>query len=119
VPRRKIPAESGEQAITSYQAGNASAEQIALAVRYFLQELAIKHPGSAVEVRVPPYGATQCLAGPSHSRGTPANVVEVAAEPFLELALGKVSFQQLSAEGLLSASGNRSNLTDLFPIFSA
>jgi len=119
VPRRKIPAESGQQAIISYQAGSASPEQIAMAVRYLLQELAIKHPGSAVEVRVPPLGAIQCLEGPSHSRGTPANVVELGPEPFLELALGKVSFQQLLAEGLLSASGNRSNLTDLFPIFSA
>lgn len=107
------------QAIARYQAGDAQEEQIAMAVRYLLQELVIKHPGSAVEVRVPPFGAIQCLEGPSHTRGTPANVVELAPVPFLELALGKVSFGQLLTEGLLSASGNRSNLTDLFPIFSA
>src|SRR3954463_4113044 len=34
-------------------------------------------PGRSVEVRVPPYGAIQCVEGPTHTRGTPPNVVEL------------------------------------------
>ena len=36
----------------------------ATAVRYALEELATLAPGNSVEVRVPPYGVTQCIAGP-------------------------------------------------------
>ena len=52
---------------------------LALAVRYSLQLLAEQSPGGAVEVRVPPFGAVQCIEGPKHTRGTPPNVVETDA----------------------------------------
>ena len=42
---------------------------VATAVRFTLEELAARAPGHTVEVRVPPFGVTQCLAGPRHTRG--------------------------------------------------
>ena len=45
-------------------------------VRFTLEELASLAPGNSVEVRVPPLGVTQCVAGPRHTRGTPPSVVE-------------------------------------------
>ena len=50
----------------------------ATAVRYALEELATLAPGNSVEVRVPPYGVTQCIAGPRHTCGTPARVDETS-----------------------------------------
>ena len=58
------------------------------AVRYTLEELGARAPGRSVEVRVPPFGAVQCLEGPRHTRGTPPNVVESDAETWLRLATG-------------------------------
>src|SRR3954447_13097317 len=43
------------------------------AVRVLLAELAHRAPGRSVEVRIPPFGAIQCVAGPRHTRGTPPN----------------------------------------------
>jgi hypothetical protein len=72
-----------------------------------------------VELRVPPLGAVQCVAGPTHTRGTPSNVVELGPEAWLSLALGVETFEELTEKGSLTASGNRSYLADLFPIFKA
>ena len=44
---------------------------LALAVRYSLQVLAEEAPGGTVEVRVPPFGAVQCIEGPKHTRVGP------------------------------------------------
>jgi hypothetical protein len=119
VLRRKISPSDGQAAIQSFQAGSATSQELATAVRFLLEELGTRYPGSAVEVRVPPLGAIQCVAGPSHTRGTPSNVVELGPEAWLALALGTLSFEELIGQGKLSASGNRSDLTDLFPIFKA
>jgi len=54
------------------------ADQARTAARFALRELAQRHPGRSVEVRVPFAGAVQILPGPSHRRGTPPNVVEMA-----------------------------------------
>ena len=115
--RRKIAKPDGEVAIQAYLEGLASDEQLATAVRFLLEELGTKYPGNSVEVRIPPYGAVQCIEGPSHSRGTPANVVELDPESFVALALGRMSFEDLMSAGKLTASGNRSDLAGLFPIF--
>lgn len=116
--RRKVSLVDGQAAIKNYQAGLQGSADTATAVRFLLEELGSKHPGRSVEVRVPPLGAVQCVEGPSHSRGTPSNVVEMSPESWLKLALGVASFEELHNLGEISASGNRSDLTDLFPIFN-
>jgi hypothetical protein len=85
-------------------------------VRYLLQVFADAHPGHSVEVRVPPFGAVQAVEGPRHTRGTPANVVELAPLEWVQLATGAVSWAALAAEGKLSASGIRSDISDLLPL---
>ena len=115
--RRKIAKPDGLEAIASYLSGNASDAMVATAVRFLLEELGTNHPGNAVEVRVPPFGAVQCIEGPTHTRGTPANVVEMDPTSWIDLALGKSSFEELATSGKLTASGSRSDLAGLFPIF--
>lgn len=115
--RRKIAGPAGLEAISAYLAGSAEQTSIATAVRFLLEELGTNYPGNAVEVRIPPYGAVQCIEGPTHTRGTPANVVEMDPTSWLELALGKQTFEELAASGKLTASGSRSDLAGLFPIF--
>ncbi|MDT0189974.1 sterol carrier family protein [Rothia terrae] len=86
----------------------------ATAVRFLLEELATLAPGNSVEVRVPPFGVTQCVEGPRHTRGTPPNVVETDALTWCSLALGIISWQDASAK--VSASGLRSDLSDFLPV---
>jgi hypothetical protein len=81
------------------------------AVRHLLAELARRAPGRAVEVRVPPYGAVQCGAGPRHTRGTPANVVEMDPATWVLLATGRLSWTRAVAEGRVSTSGNRADIS--------
>lgn len=59
----------------------------ALAVRYILQVLAELAEGNTVEVRVPPFGAVQCIEGLRHTRGTPPKVVEMDAATWFALAI--------------------------------
>ena len=115
--RRKIAKPDGLEAMAAYLAGAQSTQQTATAVRFLLEELGTNHPGNSVEVRIPPYGAVQCIEGPAHTRGTPANVVEMDPASWIDLALGKRTFEELAVSGKLTASGNRSDLAGLFPIF--
>lgn len=78
-----------------------------------LTELA---PGRAIEVRIPPYAAVQCGAGPTHTRGTPANVIEMDAQTWLSLARGERTWEDAMAAGLIVASGVRADLTSLLPL---
>ena len=89
---------------------------LALAVRYSLQLLAEQAPGGTVEVRVPPYGAVQCVEGPKHTRGTPPNVIETDASTWLALATGALSWDDARAAGRVQASGQRADLSGLLPI---
>jgi hypothetical protein len=73
-------------------------------------------PGRSVEVRVPPYGAVQCIPGPAHTRGTPPNVVEMDPATFLLLAAGRLEFTAAVADGLVSASGGRADLAPYLPL---
>ncbi|MGI5146719.1 sterol carrier family protein [Plantactinospora sp. CA-294935] len=86
------------------------------AVRALLSDLARAAPGRAVEVRVPPYGAIQCCAGPRHTRGTPPNVVEMAPETWLRLATGRMSWSAAVTEGLVQTSGNRGDISPFLPV---
>jgi hypothetical protein len=86
------------------------------AVRVLLSDLAKRAPGRAVEVRVPPYGAIQCCAGPRHRRGTPPNVVEMAPTTWVLLATGRLTWAAAVAEGLVMTSGIRSDISAFLPI---
>jgi hypothetical protein len=93
-----------------------SRPQLATAVRYLLQILADAHPGHTVEVRVPPFGAVQCVEGPRHTRGTPANVVEMDAATWVALATGELSWTDAREGARVHASGNRADLGTLVPL---
>lgn len=90
--------------------------KLALATRFLLEELATLVPGRSVEVRVPPWGAAQCIAGVDHTRGTPPNVVEMAPVVWLRLAVGHTSWQQEVAAGAVTASGTRADLSAVLPL---
>jgi uncharacterized protein (TIGR03083 family) len=87
-----------------------------LVTRLLLDVLAIRHPGRSVEVRVPPVAAVQCLPGPRHTRGTPANVVETDQLTWVRLAAGRFGWGDAVAEGLVSASGQRADLSAVLPL---
>lgn len=89
---------------------------LADAVRSTLRTLEQVAPGHTVEVRVPPFAAVQCIPGLRHTRGTPPNVVEMDARTWLELATGRLAFADAVANGRVSASGTRADLTNHLPI---
>ena len=86
--------------------------------RALAQALAERAPGHSVELRVPPYAAVQCVAGPRHTRGTPPAVVELAPLTWLRLASGRLSWSDAVAAGDVRASGVRADLTDYLPVRS-
>lgn len=85
-------------------------------VKNSLAELVKRAPGRAIEVRIPPYAAVQCGDGPTHTRGTPPNVIEMSAETWLALASGKITWQVAMDNGAISASGVRADLSEYLPI---
>jgi Bacterial SCP ortholog len=91
-------------------------EALRAAAAYLLGLLADLVPGRAVEVRVPPYAAVQCVAGPRHTRGTPPNVVEMDAVTWVMLAAGRLAWSQAVAEGRVRASGPRADLSGYLPL---
>ena len=76
-----------------------------------VEELA---PGRSVELRVPPYAAIQCVEGGNHRRGTPANVVEMSGQTLINLAQDPGKWEVFCNQGLISASGTSSDLSQLF-----
>jgi hypothetical protein len=86
------------------------------AVKQSLALLTELAPGRAIEVRIPPYGAVQCGDGPTHTRGTPPNVIEMNAETWLALANGDRTWADAMSAGLINASGVRADLTELLPL---
>ena len=80
---------------------------LATAVRASARLLAQDAPGASVEVRVPPFVAVQCIAGPRHTRGTPPNVVETDPRTWLLLVTGLLEFVTAVGDGSVTASGNR------------
>ena len=121
--RRRIKHDDGIAAINAViQASKDSTplaesdQQFITAVRYLLEELAEVAPGNSVEVRVPPLGATQCIEGPRHTRGTPPNVVELPPRVWFDLALGTLNWESAVTEHLVSSSGVRASLEDVLPL---
>ena len=117
-PRRRIATDAGRAALAAWQADPAAADRTttATAVRWALEELATRSPGRTVEVRVPPFGATQCIEGPVHTRGTPPNVVETNAATWLGLVAGTLAWSDALASGRLRTSGQRADLSAHLPL---
>lgn len=115
VRRRTDPA-VGRSAVASWRTGDGERRTVTTAVRFTLEEIADVAPGHAVEVRVPPWGAVQCVEGPRHTRGTPPNVVETDPETWLGLVCGLVTWQDAVADGRVSASGDRADISHLLPL---
>ncbi|BBZ00053.1 sterol carrier family protein [Mycolicibacterium fallax] len=88
---------------------------LAAAVRLTARTLAAAAPGASVEVRVPPFVAVQCIAGPRHTRGTPPNVLETDPRTWLLLATGLL---ELDAAGpAVEVSGARAaEITGWLPV---
>ncbi|MGQ0575352.1 MAG: sterol carrier family protein [Pseudonocardia sp.] len=101
---------SEPETINAWLDGGAEPDRgdVRAAVKQSLAMLAAALPGRSVEVRIPPFGAVQCVEGPRHGRGTPPNVVETDARTWLALVTGRVSWADAEAGGALRASGARS-----------
>src|SRR5450759_283169 len=117
-PRRRIPIAEGLQALRVWRVDPSAAPPatVATAVRFTLEELESRAPGGTREVRVPPYGAVQCVEGPRHTRGTPPNVIDMDARTWLDLVTGQSDWDKALAGGTVHASGQRATLTGLLPI---
>lgn len=94
-----------------------SRDEMKAAVKASLARLVEIAPGRAVEVRVPPFGAVQAIEGRTHRRGTPSAVVETDPATWLRLATGSLTWAEAMASGLLHASGERSDLSGLLPLY--
>ena len=119
--KRRIDAAEGRAAVDAWVSrvgAEVPRETLATAVRFTLEELAEFAPGRSVEVRVPPFGAVQCIEGQTHRRGTPPAVIETDAETWLSLATGKLSWADAVAAGSVDASGARADLAALLPLIA-
>ncbi len=119
--RAAVPDVEGMAALRSvhaaYEQGGAVERVTArTAVKYTLQLLAAQAPGHSVEVRIPPLGAVQAVAGPVHRRGTPSAVVEMDPPTWLALTLGDLTWEDARAAGRIRASGQRADLSPWLPL---
>ena len=71
-------------------------------------------PGKSVELRVPPYGAIQCVAGSNHRRGTPPNTVEMSGQTLVRLINEPSLWSSLCDSGEVRASGLLSDISNVF-----
>ncbi len=88
--------------------------QIAAAVKEILDLIKNISPGKSVELRVPPYGVIQCVAGSDHRRGTPPNTVEMSGQTLIRLITEPSLWITLCESGEVRASGLLSDLSNLF-----
>jgi len=109
---KQVSTDEVTAAIAQYQADLTNADAMARAVRLSLAWFSQTHPGRAVELRVPPYGAVQILEGTTHRRGTPAAVVEMSPATWIALFTRTTTWEAACASGQVSASGARSDLTE-------
>ena len=126
ISRRRIDIDEGRAALAAWLEAGVPASGVpasgvpravtATAVRYSLEEVTARAPGNSVEVRVPPFGVTQCVEGPRHTRGTPPNVIECDAGTWLAMVTGQLSWADAVGSGKVSASGLRADLSELLPL---
>jgi hypothetical protein len=118
VPVRLQPADPAVvgPALDRFRSGAASDADLRLLTKHLLALLVRAAPGGAVEVRVPPYAAAQCLTGTRHTRGTPPAAVEMDAATWIALAVGDLDWAEAEGDGRVIASGERSDLGHLLPL---
>ena len=88
--------------------------QITAAVKEILDLIKDISPGKSVELRVPPYGAIQCVSGSNHRRGTPPNTVEMSGQTLIRLINEPSLWITLCESGEVRASGLLSDLSNVF-----
>ena len=88
--------------------------QITATVKEVLDLIKSISPGKSVELRVPPYGAIQCLAGSNHRRGLPPNTVEMIGQTLIRLLNEPALWSSLCESGEVRASGLLSDLSNVF-----
>jgi hypothetical protein len=88
--------------------------QITAIVKEILDLVKNISPGKSVELRVPPYGAIQCVAGSNHRRGTPPNTVEMSGQTLVRLINEPALWSSLCESGEVRASGLLSDLSNVF-----
>ena len=88
--------------------------QITAIVKEVLDLIKEISPGKSVELRVPPYGAIQCVAGSNHRRGTPPNTVEMSGQTLVRLINEPSLWITLCESGEVKASGLLSDLSNVF-----
>ena len=88
----------------------------ALQVKKILEAIKKAAPGSAVELRIPLYGAIQCVAGVNHRRGIPANQVEMSAQVLIQIAQDPTLWSSLIRSGQIQASCQLSDLSQIFAL---
>ncbi|MFD3941722.1 sterol carrier family protein [Streptomyces sp. NPDC058579] len=91
-------------------------QALAACTRLLADALAVKAPGGAVEVRIPPFAVVQCVEGPRHTRGTPPNVVETDPLTWIRLATGRARWAEELDAARVGASGERADLAALLPL---
>ena len=87
--------------------------KVAAQVKSILKLIKELSPGNTVELRIPGYGAIQCVAGGNHRRGTPPNTVEMSGPTLVKLINQPALWTELVASGLISASGIASDISEL------
>lgn len=95
-----------------HSSGLIDKEQLGDLVKHYLARIQSKAPGASVELRVPPFGAVQIVAGARHTRGTPPAVVEMGASVWVDLAIGALDWDKADKQ----ASGERSDISGLLPL---
>ena len=88
--------------------------QTAATVKEILDLIKNISPGKSVELRVPPYGVIQCVAGGNHRRGTPPNTVEMSGQTLIRLINQPALWITLCESGEVRASGLLSDLSNIF-----
>ena len=88
--------------------------QITVTVKEILDLIKCIAPGKSVELRVPPYGAIQCVAGSNHRRGTPPNTVEMSGQTLIRLINEPALWDTFCESGEVRASGLLSDLSNVF-----
>jgi hypothetical protein len=88
--------------------------QISARVMEILDLIKKTSPGKSVELRIPPYGAIQCVPGSNHKRGTPPNTVEMSAQVLIQLCQNPQRWEEFVTSGQITASGVASDLSLVF-----